>query len=56
MFIALALLGDSVWVLTAGSVRDWFAKSPKWQERLDATGGLMTIGLGWVLAVTGAPS
>ncbi|MGO4102726.1 LysE family translocator [Leifsonia sp. YAF41] len=56
VFVVLALLGDSVWALAAGSARDWFAKSPKRMEGLSATGGVMMIGLGGVLAVTGAKS
>jgi threonine/homoserine/homoserine lactone efflux protein len=45
---------DSMWALVAGTARDWFAKSPKRVERLGATGGVMMIGLGGVLLVTGA--
>jgi threonine/homoserine/homoserine lactone efflux protein len=56
VFVVLALLGDSVWALAAGSARDWFAKSPQRMEGLSATGGVMMIGLGGVLAVTGAKS
>jgi threonine/homoserine/homoserine lactone efflux protein len=56
VFLVLALLGDSVWALAAGSARDWFAKSPKRMEHLSATGGVMMIGLGGVLAATGALS
>jgi threonine/homoserine/homoserine lactone efflux protein len=56
VFVVLALLGDSVWALAAGSARDWFAKSPRRMEHLSATGGVMMIGLGGVLAATGAQS
>ncbi|TFC05344.1 LysE family translocator [Cryobacterium mannosilyticum] len=56
LFVFLALLGDSVWALAAGSARDWFAKSPRRMENLSATGGVMMIGLGGVLAATGAQS
>ncbi|MBG6059218.1 threonine/homoserine/homoserine lactone efflux protein [Cryobacterium sp. MP_M5] len=56
LFVLLALLGDSVWALAAGSARDWFAKSPRRMENLSATGGVMMIGLGGVLAATGAQS
>jgi len=56
VFVILALLGDSIWALAAGSARDWFAKSPRRMEGLSATGGVMMIGLGGVLAVTGAKS
>lgn len=54
IFLVLALLSDGTWAFAAGSARDWFARSPKRVERLGATGGVMMIGLGGVLAVTGA--
>ncbi len=53
VFIVFALIGDSIWALTAGSARDWFAKSPRRMEHLSAAGGVMMIGLGGVLAATG---
>ncbi|TFD32314.1 LysE family translocator [Cryobacterium cryoconiti] len=56
VFVVLALLGDSVWALAAGSARDWFASSPRRMEHLSAGGGVMMIGLGGVLAATGAHS
>lgn len=56
VFIVLALFSDSVWALAAGSARDWFGKDPKRMEHLSATGGVMMIGLGGVLAVAGAKS
>lgn len=56
LFIVLALLGDSLWALTAGAARSWFAQSPKRLERLAGTGGVMMIGLGGVLAFTGNKS
>lgn len=54
VFLLLALLGDSVWALAAGTARDWFARSPRRMEQLGMTGGVMMIGLGGVLAATGA--
>jgi threonine/homoserine/homoserine lactone efflux protein len=54
IFFGLALIMDSMWALVAGTARDWFAKSPKRVERLGATGGVMMIGLGGALLVTGA--
>ena len=56
VFIVLALLGDSIWALAAGSARTWFARSPKRMEHLSASGGVMMIGLGGVLAISGAKS
>jgi threonine/homoserine/homoserine lactone efflux protein len=54
IFFGLALVMDSVWALVAGTARDWFAKSPRRVERLGAAGGIMMIGLGGVLLVTGS--
>ncbi len=48
LFVALALLCDSVWALAAGSARAWFGRSPKRIEHLGAAGGVMMIGLGTV--------
>ncbi len=53
VFIVLALLCDSVWALAASAARNWFARSPKRASHLAATGGVMMIGLGGVLAVSG---
>jgi threonine/homoserine/homoserine lactone efflux protein len=53
VFLALALIFDSVWALAAGTARQWFGRSPKRVERLGAAGGVMMIGLGGVLAFTG---
>jgi threonine/homoserine/homoserine lactone efflux protein len=53
VFAAIALLMDSVWGVTAGAVRLWFARS---ERRLDVVGGaagLTMIGLGVGVAVTG---
>ncbi|MES2171565.1 MAG: LysE family translocator [Actinomycetota bacterium] len=46
IFVAMALLCDSVWALVAGTARDWFAKSPKRISRMSAAGGGMMMGLG----------
>jgi Putative threonine efflux protein len=54
IFVVLALVSDGAWALAAGSARDWFARSPKRVERLGTTGGVMMIGLGGVLALTGS--
>jgi hypothetical protein len=40
-------------VITAWLVRPWFTGSPRRQSQLGAAGGLMMIGLGGTLAVTG---
>lgn len=51
--IALALISDGAWGLASGTARHWLGRSPKRLERLSATGGVMLIGLGVGLAVTG---
>ena len=53
IFVVLALLCDSVWALAASGARAWFARSPKRLSHLSATGGVMMIGLGGVLALSG---
>ena len=50
--LVIGLMSDSVWALLAGTARQWFARSPRRLQRLDATGGVMMIGLGGVLATT----
>lgn len=49
----IALLSDSAWALVAGTARAWFARSPKRLELLGGTGGVVMIGLGTSLAVSG---
>jgi threonine/homoserine/homoserine lactone efflux protein len=53
LFTLIAAALDSVWGLAAGSARDWFATSPARLRRVGGAGGLMLIGLGATLAVTG---
>jgi threonine/homoserine/homoserine lactone efflux protein len=52
MFLTIGLASDCVWALLAGTARRWFARSPKRIQRLDATGGVLMIGLGGVLATS----
>lgn len=54
VFLLIALACDSSWALVAGTARTWFARSPKRVEHLGAAGGVMMIGLGGVLALTGS--
>ena len=54
IFGALAVLSDGTWALAAGSARAWFGRSPKRISRLTATGGVMMIGLGGALVVSGS--
>jgi threonine/homoserine/homoserine lactone efflux protein len=53
IFVVLALLMDSIWALTAGAARTWFARSPKRLSNLGVAGGVVMIGLGGALAATG---
>jgi threonine/homoserine/homoserine lactone efflux protein len=56
VFFSLALIMDGTWALIAGTARNWFARSPKRVETMGAAGGVMMIGLGGVLLVTGSKS
>ncbi len=51
--IVIALLSDGIWALASGTARHWLGSSPRRLERMSATGGVMLIGLGVGLAVTG---
>jgi threonine/homoserine/homoserine lactone efflux protein len=53
LFCALAAVLDSLWALGAGAARDWLATSPARLRRVGGTGGLMLIGLGAGLALSG---
>ncbi|WP_440708168.1 LysE family translocator [Herbiconiux sp. YIM B11900] len=56
IFFAIALASDSVWALTAGTARTWFARHPRRLSRMSAGGGVVMIGLGGALALTGSKS
>jgi threonine/homoserine/homoserine lactone efflux protein len=53
LFALIAMTLDSTWGLLAGAAREWFATSPSRLRMVGGTGGLMMIGLGIALAVTG---
>ena len=53
VFIAIAVLSDSAWALVAGMARGWFARSPRRLELIGGSGGLVMIGIGVSLALTG---
>ena len=53
LFPLTALLFDSGWAYAAATARAWFARSPRRLELVGGTGGLMMIGLGASLAVSG---
>ena len=50
---AIALVSDSAWGLLAGTVRAWFASSPRRLQLVSLGGGLAMIALGLLIAVTG---
>lgn len=56
IFLVFAMTFDSIYALTAGSARTWFATNPRRMSRLGATGGVLMIGLGGGLALTGTKS
>lgn len=53
VFVAIALVSDSVWGLTAGAARAWFARSPRRLSVVGGASGLTMIGLGVGVALTG---
>ncbi len=55
VFAVIALVGDGAVALAASRLREWFARSPQRMERVGGTGGLMMVGLGAGLLVTGRP-
>ena len=55
VFAVIAFAGDSLVALLAARFRRWFAHSPRRMERVSGAGGLMMVGLGAGLLVTGRP-
>jgi threonine/homoserine/homoserine lactone efflux protein len=55
MAVVLGLLSDGAWALIAGTARQWFARSPRRIARTSVVGGILMIGLGGTLVVSGAP-
>lgn len=53
VFCLIALVCDSVWALAAGAARSWLVRSPRRLETIGATGGVVLIGLGAGLALSG---
>jgi len=51
VFMAIALVSDSVWALGASQARSWFVRSPRRLENLGAAGGCVMIGLAAGLAL-----
>lgn len=52
VFVALASSVDAVWAFAAGSLRDWFARSPVRLRRVGGVGGLMLVGMGIGVALS----
>jgi threonine/homoserine/homoserine lactone efflux protein len=53
VFSVIALVCDNAWGLFAGTIRAWFAKSPKRIELIGGIGGMAIIAVGVRLALTG---
>jgi threonine/homoserine/homoserine lactone efflux protein len=51
IWCVLGLLSDGAWAISAGSARDWFARTPRRIEVLTAIGGAFIVGLGIFLAL-----
>ncbi len=53
IFVAIALVSDSMWALAAGTARSWLGRSPRRLEVIGGTSGVVMIGIGASLALTG---
>ena len=53
VFIAIALVLDGIWALIAGTARDRLAASPRRLAAIGGAGGVVLVGLGLGLAVSG---
>ncbi|MBO0802250.1 MAG: LysE family translocator [Nocardiopsaceae bacterium] len=53
VFAGIALLSDGTWALAAGTVRAWFTRSKRRLEMIGGVSGLVMIGIGLRLALTG---
>ena len=53
VFVAIALVSDSAWGLAAGTSRAWLAGSPRRLEAVGGASGLVVVGLGARLALSG---
>ena len=53
VFVVLAAINDGIYGVTAGSVRRWLDRSPRRREVVGGSSGLIMIGLGVRLAMTG---
>lgn len=55
IFALIAVASDSLWALTAGALRSWFARSPRRLELVGAAGGLGigAVGVGFLVSGRG---
>lgn len=53
VFALMEIVSDSVWATLAGKARLWISRRPKRLDAVGAAGGVMMIGLGTTLVVTG---
>src|ERR1700704_1228092 len=53
VFFVVGLVLDSAWAAIAGTARQWLVRSPRRLAMIGGTGGLVMIGLGISVAVTG---
>ena len=53
VFLTIGVISDSAWAIASGSARTWIARSHGRLEALAGAGGVVLIGLGLRLAVTG---
>lgn len=53
IFCLIALVCDSIWALAAGAARSWLVASPRRLEAIGGTGGVVMVGLGAGLALSG---
>jgi threonine/homoserine/homoserine lactone efflux protein len=53
VFALMEIVSDSVWATLAGKARLWISRRPQRLDTVGATGGVMMIGLGTTLAISG---
>jgi threonine/homoserine/homoserine lactone efflux protein len=53
LFAGIALLSDAAWAMVAGTARAWITRSRRRLELIGGTSGLVMIGIGVRLALTG---
>src|SRR5258708_31781038 len=53
VFIGIAVVSAGTWALAAGTARAWLGRSPRRLEFIGGTSGLVMIGIGASLALTG---